>query len=452
MAEQDEDTPDPPDDLPDPDDEILDVEVEVDPGPPPLTPEEEAAEYADREEWRADDHDYENPTTGYETDYVKHAPLKGAEPLQPTTDKLTTVKILTLPAENVPWLWEGYIALGSVTILEGDPGLGKTFVLLDVMARLSRGEAMPFAEAPLLPPSASIIASAEDNVNYVLKPRLLAAGATEEAEIYTFTQMFTLPNDIAAVTAEVKARKARFVVVDPGFAYWGSLDPYSDVQARKVLSALTQLASGQECAVVFVRHLNKNVLNPNAKHRGGGSIAITAASRSELVVTPVKRKKGEGPAAVRLAQEKPNLGPTAMTLTYTLEPVTVQDGATVIQSARVKWLKQLPPTTSETQEQEVQEPKPLSEALTEAAKRLGVASAEALRKEVGARAKTVKEALDELVENQVLVIEWEETGKRGPKLKLYRAVDPLTGGRGVRRRTSTRTWMGRRRTTNREIN
>ena len=144
-------------------------------------------------------------------------------------------------ARPVEWLWPGWIALGKLTVLDGDPGMGKSTLLLDLAARLSRDGLMPDDTAGPVGPS--VILSAEDGDEDTIKPRLAAAGGVAE-RLFTMTGVNgdngeerppEIPLDLPAVEATVAERGARVLIIDPLMAYLTGVDASRDQDVRRAL-------------------------------------------------------------------------------------------------------------------------------------------------------------------------------------------------------------------------
>lgn len=227
--------------------------------------------------------------------------------------------------ESVDWLWDGRIPRGKLTILDGDPGLGKSTLTCHLAACLSTGK----------PPEGQtegvrcgvLLFNCEDGLSDTLQPRLTAAGA-DLSEVYTIQDPMQLPGDIARMESAAVARGVALIVIDPLMAYLSTLtNSHKDQDIRRVLSLLAEMAQRTRTAIVLVRHLNKQQ-GTSAMYRGGGSIGIIGAARSGLLVAP----DPDNPKTDRvLASIKSNLGPAPAALRFRIEPG--ENGA-----GRIVWL------------------------------------------------------------------------------------------------------------------
>jgi len=220
----------------------------------------------------------------------------------------------------VEWLWPGWIPLGKLTVLDGDPGVGKSTLLLDLAARLSRDGLMP--DGAVGPVASSVILSAEDGDEDTIKPRLAAAGGVAK-RLFTLAAVTgddgeerppEVPLDLSAIEAAVAESGARLLVIDPLMAFLTG-DAGRDQDVRRALHKLARLAERRNCALVCLRHLTK-VGGDKAIYRGGGSIGIVAAARTGLLAA------AEPDAADRrvLAATKCNLSAPPRPLRFRLEP------------------------------------------------------------------------------------------------------------------------------------
>jgi hypothetical protein len=225
-------------------------------------------------------------------------------------------------ARPVEWLWPGWIALGKLTVLDGDPGMGKSTLLLDLAARISRDGLMP--DATVGPVGSSLILSAEDGEEDTIKPRLAAAGGVAR-RLFTLSAVKghdgeerppEIPLDLPAIEAAAAERGVRLLIIDPLMAYLTGVDASRDQDVRRALFRLSQLAQRRNCAVVCQRHLNKGGGGDKAIYRGGGSIGIVAAARTGLLVAADPNDAGRRV----LAATKCNLTAPPTPLRFRLEP------------------------------------------------------------------------------------------------------------------------------------
>jgi len=231
------------------------------------------------------------------------------------------VRVADVEAERVLWLWPGRIPAGKITILDGDPGLGKSTISLDLAARVTTGSPMPDG-SPLAEPAGVVLLSAEDGIADTIRPRLEAAGAdlSRVAVLEAVTTEVgidrppSLPLDLPRLEEAVHEMGASLVVIDPLMAFLGGdTNSFRDQDIRKAMHPLKQLAERTGATVILVRHLNK-ATGGSAVYRGGGSIGIIGAARAALLVA--KDPKDEDRRIV--ASIKSNLGPPAPSMAYRL--------------------------------------------------------------------------------------------------------------------------------------
>ena len=224
------------------------------------------------------------------------------------------------PASNftprpVDWLWPGRLALGKLALFDGDPDLGKSFVSLDLCARLSAGRPFPDCTNSCAPES-SLVLNAEDNAADTIVPRLLALGADLQRVFLWPCEdkgLPRLPRALKQLEAALVETHARLVVIDPLMAFLDeSVCIGSDQGVRAALQPLMDLAQERHAAILLLRHLNKKVGGPSL-YRGGGSIAFSAACRLNWLVGRNPRRRDQ----YVLAQHKNNLGPPQPSLSYT---------------------------------------------------------------------------------------------------------------------------------------
>jgi len=225
-----------------------------------------------------------------------------------------------LTSRPVSWLWPGRLALGKLAMLDGDPGLGKSLLALDLCARLSTGRPFP-DDQPGSGVGNAIVLNAEDSAQDTTRPRLQALGADLERifvpcqEERGGAELFRLPAGIAQLGSALDRTGARLVVFDPVVAFLeASISANSDQAVRCALWPLLQLADRHQCVMLLVRHLNK-AAGGRSLYRGGGSIGFLGACRSGWLVGADPAEPGRRV----LAQVKNNLAPPQPSLAFTVE-------------------------------------------------------------------------------------------------------------------------------------
>jgi hypothetical protein len=199
-------------------------------------------------------------------------------------------------ARQINWLWPGRIPLGKITILDGDPGMGKSLITVDLAARVSTGQPMPDG-TPGQQGNVLLVAP-EDDPYDTLKPRLEAAGGDparvrlltgesfDSDKMRIYDRPFSLPRDFDALTKAINSTDPILVILDPLSAIIGNSVNISHDQAiREIFTSLALLAERTACAILIVRHLSKGSYS-NPLHRGTGSIGIIAAARTGLIIAP----------------------------------------------------------------------------------------------------------------------------------------------------------------------
>lgn len=218
-------------------------------------------------------------------------------------------------AEEVQWLWYPYIPFGKVTILQGDPGEGKTTFVLALIALLTTGQALPECEEAAAPINV-IYQTAEDGLAGTIKPRLLAAEAdcSRVLVIDESQQELTLSDE--RLEAAILETGARLLVLDPLQAYLGAnVDMHRANEVRPIMKRLASMAERTGCAVILIGHMNK-AQGVKASYRGLGSIDFRAAARSVLVVGRLK----DEPTMRVVAQDKNSLAPEGPSIAFQLNP------------------------------------------------------------------------------------------------------------------------------------
>ncbi|MBI4560542.1 MAG: AAA family ATPase [Candidatus Rokubacteria bacterium] len=194
------------------------------------------------------------------------------------------VRLEDVASKPVTWLWPGRIPQGKLTLIVGDPGLGKSFLTIDLSARSTRGAPWPDGEPGRT--SDVVILTAEDGLADTVRPRLDALGG-DPARIHVLTGIgdpekpatFNLARDIPHLEDAVLRTRASLVVIDPLSAYLAGIDSHKDADVRSILAPLAAMAERNGVAVVSVVHMNKGQQR-QALYRAQGSLAFVAAARA----------------------------------------------------------------------------------------------------------------------------------------------------------------------------
>jgi 5S rRNA maturation endonuclease (ribonuclease M5) len=285
---------------------------------------------------------------------------------EPWTRKADVVKMSEIVPEDVQWLWPGRFPLGMITLLVGDPDLGKSYFSMFLATVISNGGIWPDG-TPCIQ-AQSLILNAEDALANTVRKRLQALGANAE-NIIAIRAMrqkiengecndhFNIASDLSALEDVLKANPGvRLVTIDPLSAYFGSVDTFKESVVRTILAPLADLASRYNAALVCIMHLNKGN-SSKALYRTQGSLAFPAAARAVWLVS----NDPANPNSKRrfLINSKFNIGDKPSSLAFEIkegkiifenEPVniTAQDVLTSQSNIEaperdraVEWLKQI---------------------------------------------------------------------------------------------------------------
>jgi RecA-family ATPase len=241
--------------------------------------------------------------------------------------------------KRIQWRSRGRVARGKLTVLDGDPGLGKSTLLMDWSAKVSRG--LPLPDGDPQHERGVLLICAEDDAADTIVPRLTVMGA-DLKQITLFwevpdvskdapaesTRLVSLPDDVPLIEDFIKRNAIGLVIVDPLFAFLSpELKANSDQDIRQALTPLAKCLERTGASGILVRHLNKGAA-ANSLYRGGGSIGIIGIARFGLLVA----RDRTDPSLRVLASTKTNLGPPPKSLTYKLVSVDDED------VAKVEWL------------------------------------------------------------------------------------------------------------------
>ena len=207
--------------------------------------------------------------------------------MEETKNGLQMIIMSEIQSQEVSWLWYPFIPYGKLTIIQGDPGDGKTTLVLNIAAWLSKGEGLD-SEMKLSEPVNVIYQSAEDGLADTVKPRLELAGADCERILVIDEKEKSLSMVDERLEKAIVQTKARMLILDPIQAYLGGgMDMNRANEARDMTKKLGALAEKYQCAIILIGHMNKAAGN-KAAYRGMGSIDFFAVARSVLLVGRVE--------------------------------------------------------------------------------------------------------------------------------------------------------------------
>lgn len=235
--------------------------------------------------------------------------------------ELKLINMQDVEVEEIKWLLYPFIPYGKITIVQGDPGEGKTTLLLQIIARLSKGLNIfdhgveNKKDSEPVKPQNVIYQTAEDGLGDTIKPRLIAADA--DCSFVHVIDESDMPLTMLDERLEVAIAKtnAKLVVLDPIQGYLGAdVDMHKANEIRPVMKRLSIIAQKYNCAIVLIGHMNKNS-SGKSSYRGLGSIDISAAARSVLLVGRVKDK----PQLRVVCHVKSSLAPEGKSICFKLD-------------------------------------------------------------------------------------------------------------------------------------
>ena len=226
--------------------------------------------------------------------------------------KLKLINMQDIEVEDIEWLIYPFIPYGKITIIQGDPGEGKTTLVLQIIARLTKGEAIINEKAKQ--PINVIYQTAEDGLGDTIKPRLLSADADCSKVLVIDDKDTPLTMRDVRLEQAIVETKAKLVVLDPIQGFLGAdVDMHRANKIRPVMKHIAELADKYKCAIILIGHMNKCSMGKST-YRGLGSIDFQAAARSVLIVGRIKDE-----LEIRVVcQTKSSLAPEAKSIAFRL--------------------------------------------------------------------------------------------------------------------------------------
>ena len=240
--------------------------------------------------------------------YFKSIVLK--EP--PKKDSVKIIRMSDVELTPVNWLWKPYLPFGKLSVLQGNPGEGKTYFAMHLAAACTNGKLLPNMER--LEPFNVIYQTAEDGLGDTVKPRLIEAGADLDRVLVIDDSEVQLTLSDERIEKAIIENNARLVIIDPIQAYLGAdVDMNRANEVRPIFMRLGQVAQRTGCAILLIGHLNK-AAGMQSLQRGLGSIDIAAAVRSVMFIGKLKHD-----LTMRiLTHEKSSLAPPGASLAFSL--------------------------------------------------------------------------------------------------------------------------------------
>ena len=246
--------------------------------------------------------------------YLREAVYGLREPQQEETVEI--IRMSEVDTQTVEWLWEPYIPFGKVTIVQGNPGEGKTTLALRLCAACTNRK--PFPAMAEHEPFNVIYQTAEDGLGDTVKPRLMEADADLDRVLVIDEGKQELSLSDERIERAIRQTGARLIILDPIQAYMGDkADMNKANEVRPIFRRLAEVAERTGCAVILIGHLNKAAGGQSA-YRGLGSIDFRAAARSVLLIGRVKRE----PNVRVIIHDKSSLAPEGKPVAFCLDPET----------------------------------------------------------------------------------------------------------------------------------
>lgn len=233
---------------------------------------------------------------------------------QANEKKTLYIRASDVEPKEVTWLWYPYIPFGKVTIVQGNPGDGKSTLMLTIAAKLTNGEILPFTEPKDLPePMTVIYQTTEDDADDTVVPRFMTAGGNRDRLIFIKEDESPLTFADARIGTVIRETGAKLLILDPLSSYIGKCSLNAANEVRPQFNHLIRAAKSTGCAIVVVDHMNK-MQGQSVIFRTVGSIDVVGAVRSVITVVPDPDDKDKR----YMVMSKSNLAPMGSAISFTL--------------------------------------------------------------------------------------------------------------------------------------
>ena len=225
-----------------------------------------------------------------------------------------------LKSRKVDWLWFPYIPYGKITIIQGDPGEGKSTFAINLISMMTNGTPFPFTKRNI-EKGAVVYQNSEDGKEDTIVPRMKACGTNLNMVAYIDETYSSLDMGDERLEKAIEETGARLVILDPIQAYLGDSDMNRAADIRPLFNRLAAIAQRRSCAIVLIGHMSKSGTGKGL-YRGLGSIDIAAVARSVLLISKIEEDLRI------LAPIKNNLAPIGDSILF-----QIHDGS------KIKWIK-----------------------------------------------------------------------------------------------------------------
>lgn len=222
--------------------------------------------------------------------------------------------------KHVEWLWYPYIPFGKITIIQGDPGEGKSTFAINLISMITNGAAIPFT-GKTIEPSAVVYQNSEDGKEDTIVPRMKACGTNLDMVAYIDETDTSLDMGDTRLERAIEETNARLIILDPIQSYLGDTDMNRAADIRPLFNKLSAIAQRKNCAVILIGHMSKSGTSKGL-YRGLGSIDIAAVARSVLLISKI-----EDDLRI-LAPIKNNLAPIGDSILFQ-----------IYEGSKIKWIK-----------------------------------------------------------------------------------------------------------------